>query len=152
MKKSTRHSKLTGDFGEALILYWLSKNGYECARVDHTGIDIIAAKPGAKRRWGISVKCRSRAEGTENSYLGIPVTDFDKVGAACDAFGCTPFIALVIDMGQRVLAFILSVEYFKTIAPPRRRVSAWSMVPKRVNEYLADPKILSFELESRGAW
>jgi hypothetical protein len=26
MKKSTRHSKITGDFAEALVLYWLSKS------------------------------------------------------------------------------------------------------------------------------
>jgi hypothetical protein len=36
--KSTRHSKITGDFAEALVLYWLSRDAFECARVDHTGI------------------------------------------------------------------------------------------------------------------
>lgn len=43
MQKSSRHAKTTGDFGEALVLYWLSRQGYECARVDHTGIDLIAS-------------------------------------------------------------------------------------------------------------
>jgi len=43
--KSTRHSKITGDFAEALVLYWLSRSGFECARVDHTGIDLIARNP-----------------------------------------------------------------------------------------------------------
>ena len=42
INKSTRHAKITGDFGEAVVLYWLSKYGFECAPVDHTGIDIIA--------------------------------------------------------------------------------------------------------------
>lgn len=42
INKSTRHSKITGDFSESLVLYWLSKYGFECALVDHTGIDIIA--------------------------------------------------------------------------------------------------------------
>jgi hypothetical protein len=32
----------SGDFAEHLILYWLSKYGYESARVDHTGIDLTA--------------------------------------------------------------------------------------------------------------
>ena len=38
--KSTRHAKITGDFGEKMVLYWLSKYGFECALVDHTGIEI----------------------------------------------------------------------------------------------------------------
>jgi hypothetical protein len=42
INKSSGHAKITGDFGESLILYWLSKYGFECALVDHTGIDIIA--------------------------------------------------------------------------------------------------------------
>ena len=37
--KSTRHSKITGDFAEGLVLYWLSKYGFECARIDHTRVD-----------------------------------------------------------------------------------------------------------------
>jgi len=44
------HEKLTPlqdcrDFGESLVLYWLSKHGFECAKVDHTGIDLIANNP-----------------------------------------------------------------------------------------------------------
>ena len=40
LKKSTRHSKITGDFAEGLILYLLSKHGFECAKVDHVGMDL----------------------------------------------------------------------------------------------------------------
>jgi hypothetical protein len=29
ISKSTRHSKITGDFAEGLVLYWLSKYGFE---------------------------------------------------------------------------------------------------------------------------
>ena len=46
INKSTRHSKITGNFGEALVLYLLSKFGFESANVDHTGIDIISEKLG----------------------------------------------------------------------------------------------------------
>ncbi len=35
INKSTRHSKNTGDFAENLVLYILSKHGFECANVDH---------------------------------------------------------------------------------------------------------------------
>ena len=73
--KSSRHSKITGDFGEALVLYWLSKHGFECARVDHTGIDIIAKRPHMDEVMGISVKSRSRTPGKEKTYVRIPNDD-----------------------------------------------------------------------------
>lgn len=69
--KSSRHSKITGDFAEALVLYWLSKHGFECARVDHTGIDLIARNPHTAELMGISVKSRSRNPGTERTVLRI---------------------------------------------------------------------------------
>jgi hypothetical protein len=53
--KSSRHSKITGDFAENLILYWLSKYGFECAKVDHTGIDLLARNPVNDELMGISV-------------------------------------------------------------------------------------------------
>lgn len=58
--KSSRHSKITGDFAENIVLYWLSKYGYECARIDHVGVDLIARRPSGKLTMGISVKSRSR--------------------------------------------------------------------------------------------
>ena len=63
MEKSSRHAKIAGDFGEALVLYWLSRSGFECARVDHTGIDLIAKRPRSDELLGISVKTRSRVPG-----------------------------------------------------------------------------------------
>lgn len=45
VSKSSRHSKIAGDFAEALVMYWQSKYGFECAKVDYTGIDIIARNP-----------------------------------------------------------------------------------------------------------
>jgi hypothetical protein len=79
ISKSSRHSKLAGDFGEALVLYWLSKYGFECALVDHTGIDIIANNPLTPEIMGISVKTRTRAEGTEADDVYIPHSQFGKV-------------------------------------------------------------------------
>lgn len=88
MEKSTRHSKITGDFAERLVLYWLSKHGYECAYVDHTGIDIIAAKK--NKKIGISVKSRSRKEGQENDNVLLEKDRFEKAKKACESFGCEP--------------------------------------------------------------
>jgi hypothetical protein len=79
MKKSTRHNTISGDFGEALVLYWLSKFGYECARIDHTGIDLIACKTDGSERMGISVQCRSRYDGTEKESVNLhPFEDTRK--------------------------------------------------------------------------
>src|SRR5215210_5831642 len=100
--KSSRHSKITGDFGEALVLYWLSKYGFECARLDHTGIDLIARNPHTQELMGISVKSRSRSAGTERTSLRIPADNFEKINLACSAFSCTPYFAIVIDGGKQL--------------------------------------------------
>ena len=76
--KSSRHSKITGDFGERLILYWLSKYGFECTFVDHTGIDLLARNPRTEELMGISVKSRSRNKGTEKTEVTIQKENFTK--------------------------------------------------------------------------
>jgi hypothetical protein len=35
--KSSRHSKIIGEFGEPFLCNWLSRSGFEVAVVDHTG-------------------------------------------------------------------------------------------------------------------
>ena len=81
--KSSRHSKIAGDFGETLVLYWLSKYGFECASVDHTGIDLIARHPRRSEVMGISVKSRTRTPGKESDYVIVKTGDFEKVKTAC---------------------------------------------------------------------
>jgi hypothetical protein len=150
LTKSSRHSKITGDFGEAMVLYLLSRHGFECARVDHTGIDLIARRPNSKEVLGISVKSRSRQTGTENSHLALPHEGFVKAKAACDAFGCTPYLALVIDAGDRIRVFLLSLRHLQKLFPGGRKVSAWQMSDSFLKKYYADPKIAIFELATRG--
>lgn len=95
--KSSRHSKITGDFAERLVLYWLSKHGFESALVDHTDLDIIARNLVNKELMGISVKSRSRNAGTENTVLRIDRKQVPSLDLACRAFGCKPYIAVVVD-------------------------------------------------------
>jgi hypothetical protein len=52
IKKSSRHSTITGDFAERLVLYWLTKYGFECAYGDHLRVDIIARNPNNKELMG----------------------------------------------------------------------------------------------------
>jgi hypothetical protein len=84
IEKSTRHSKIAGDFGEAVLLYWLSRSGFECARVDHTGIDLIARRPDSSQVLGISVKSHTRLPGRESATLNIERTAITKASTACD--------------------------------------------------------------------
>lgn len=152
--KSTRHSKITGNFCEDLTLYWLSKYGFECANVDHTGIDIIARNPHTNEVMGISVKGRSRAEGTEGTYIGIPNDNFDKVEKACKAFNCVPYFSIVVDEEDKIYVFILSMKHLLQLFPKGDRIIAWKMNPKHLEGYYKDPeiKICEFNYKTHSWW
>jgi Holliday junction resolvase-like predicted endonuclease len=153
INKSTRHAKITGDFGETLVLYWLSKYGFECAPVDHTGIDIIARNPHTREIMGISVKSRSRAEGTEEDYLSIPNDNFAKAEAACAAFGCVPYFSIVVDAGEVIRGFILPMSKLLALFPKGKAASDWKMTEPYLKRYAADPEIQAFEFRTKtGKW
>lgn len=144
--KSTRHAKITGDFAEALVLYWLSRNAFECALIDHTGVDLLARNPFTRELMGISVKSRSRYRGTENDAVSLPTSDFEKVDAACKAFGCFPYYAIVVDGGSWIRLFLVSLAHLKNIAKPGKGKIHWGMNPKNIEQYRVDPEIKSVEL------
>jgi len=149
VSKSTRHAKITGDFGETLVLYWLSKYGFECAPVDHTGIDIIARNPYTQEVLGISVKSRSRTEGTEKEYVSIPNDNFGKADAACKAFGCVPYFAVVVDAGDTIRGFILSMARLLTLYPKGKTAAGWKMSDEHLRQYESDPDIKTFEFKTK---
>jgi hypothetical protein len=142
--KSSRHSKITGDFAEALVVYWLSKYGFECARVDHTGIDVIARNPHTQELLGISVKSRSRSTGTEKTHVRISNDAFDKADVACGAFGCFPWFAIVVDAASTINGYLLSMKHLLEIHPKGETSCSWSMSPKWLEQYAADPAIMRF--------
>jgi|ERR1700722_2234108 len=153
IKKSTRHPKIAGDFGEAMILYWLSKHGFECAKVDHTGIDLIANNPHTKEVMGISVKSRTRSPDTEEEFVKIDATNFQKMKDACNAFGCRPYFAIVVDANPTIRIFITSMEHVLDMYPIKKANSGWRMSPNALTAYANDDKIMSFELEIKpGNW
>jgi len=149
ISKSTRHAKITGDFGETVVLYWLSKYGFECAAVDHTGIDIIARNPHTKEVMGISVKSRSRSEGAEDEYVSIPNDNFDKAKAACAAFGCVPYFAIVVDAGNVIQGFIVPMKRLLAIFPKRKNGSGWKMTERYLKQYKVMPDIKTFEFRTK---
>jgi hypothetical protein len=147
--KSSRHSKIAGDFGETLVLYWLSKSGFECARVDHTGIDLIARHPRKSEVMGISVKSRTRTPGTESEYVIIRSGDFGKVKAACKAFGCAPYFAIVVDADSIIRVFITTMEHFLELFPlTSSGGSGWKMSDAYLAQYSSDPNVAMFELRA----
>lgn len=154
IQKSSRHSKITGDFAEHLILYWLSKYGFECAKVDHTGIDLIARNPITDEIMGISVKSRSRNEGKEGQYLHIANENFSKIDSACKAFGCVPYFAMVIDEETTIKVFILSqtklLEYF----PMSQNSVGWKMTKAWIERYNSDNQIIkiNFNYNTNNWW
>jgi len=146
IKKSSRHPKITGDFAESMVLYWLSKYGFECVKVDHTGIDLIAVNPKTKELMGISVKSRSRNKGKEGQYVSIPVKNFEKVKKACNDFNCIPYFAILVDEENTIWIYITSMKHLLNLFPLGNRVSGWKMTEKHKKNYLKDNEIFTIKI------
>lgn len=152
VKKSTRHSKIAGDFGESLLLYWLSKHGFECAKVDHTGIDLIANNPHTNEVMGISIKSRTRLAGKATESVTIPSDDFEKIEAACKAFRCSPYFAIVVDAQDLIKVFITTRAHLLELFQ-KKTGCYWKMSRAYLERYARDPQIMTFELQTkRGQW
>jgi Holliday junction resolvase-like predicted endonuclease len=148
IRKSTRHSKITGDFAESLVLYWLSKHGFECAKVDHTGMDLIARNPHTDELMGISVKSRSRNTGTEHDVVRLGAPDEAlKLSIACKAFACKPYFAIVVDAGTTIRCYIAPLARV-TARSKKRKHLYWPMSQKHLDQYNADQQLVAFEFES----
>jgi Holliday junction resolvase-like predicted endonuclease len=143
--KSSRHSKITGNFAEHLVLYWLSKHGLECAYIDHVGIDILARNKITKELMGISVKSRSRNKGKEGQYMSIPNENIQKIDDACRTFQCKPYFAIVIDEDEMIKIFILSKEKILEYFPMGNSVIGWKMSNKWIKIYENDDSIIKIE-------
>jgi hypothetical protein len=144
-----KHSLWSGR-REALVLYWLSKSGYECARVDHTGIDVIACKKDGSERMGISVQGRSRYAGTEKASVNLH--PFEDARKACAVFDLTPFSAIVVDEGSVIRCFLLALDHLESIATGSMGGQRyWLMTENFLNKCRADPEIRWFELELTGS-
>jgi hypothetical protein len=148
-KKSSRHSKIAGDFAEGLVLYWLSKYGYECARIDHTGIDLIARSPNGPKVLGISVKCRDRYDHRETASVNLPADGIVKARKTCEAFDCLPYYAIVVDAAAAIRCFVLPLDHLEAVAGGTRGAQRyWRMGSKDISRYAADPLVQCFILQT----
>jgi Holliday junction resolvase-like predicted endonuclease len=152
IRKCSNHKKIAGDYGESLVLYWLSKYGFESAKVDHTGIDLIANNPHTKEVMGISVKSRTRLDGKETESVTIYADDFEKIDVACEAFHCKPYFAIVVDAKDLIKVFIISKPDFLKLFPTKA-TSNWKMSKPYLERYAINKEIMSFEFQVKwGNW
>jgi hypothetical protein len=147
MYPSSRHAKITGDFAEAMVLYWLSKSGHECARVDHTGIDLIASKPKMGLFMGISVKSRCRRPGTEGDSVKLLPLDVQKARKACEAWRLIPYFAIVVDAAATIRGFLISADHLEASYSRKGKVGYWRMSKRDLANYAKDLQVKSFSLQ-----
>ena len=143
--KSSRHQKIIGNFGENLITNWLSRSGFEVILVDHTGIDIIAYHKKMEKRIGITVKSRTRNEGTEKTSVTIfsKESDRQKVLDACEAFGCEPWIGIYVEMLDSAEVYLLSLDHYdkRYRFEGNTSTASWKMKEKDKKKYSEDPEV-----------
>jgi hypothetical protein len=93
-----------------IVLYYLSRYGFECARIDHTGIDLLARAKNESRPRGISVKTASRIESRKNKPSRLSPIILDEATKACEAFNAEPYIAIVFDGIEHMCILLRSVQ------------------------------------------
>lgn len=127
MSKSSRFSRVSGQFGETLVAYLLSKNNFEVAQVDHSGLGILAYHRKSKRRLGISVQNRTRSSESANWSVNFPLADLRHLKKACQVFSAEPYVAAVVDRlvdpGSRDISlWIVPLEKAKTLNTKRKKL------------------------------
>lgn len=146
IEKSSRHSKIIGEFGEAFLCNWLSRSGFEVTIVDHTGVDIMAYRRTNGRRLGITVKSRTRDAGKEAASVNVffkRKDDRGKLKAACEAFNCEPWVAVYVEMATSADLYLTSLEHFDQAYCPSKScaIDAWKMGEKQKRTYEADNNV-----------
>ena len=154
--RGERHSKITGDFGEHFLLYFLSKFSHETALIDYTGIDILATNKSDEKRMGISVKSRSRKKG-KHSLDGCTVkgNEYAKIIRSCNYFNCEPWICFLIDRPNEnndigyIYLFLIPLDVLIKIYPrfQKKQEFTFSMTKKKIEEYQSNPNIYKMKFE-----
>ncbi|MED4990137.1 hypothetical protein [Parageobacillus toebii] len=146
--KSERHKDIAGKFGEYFVLYYLSKNNFECVKFDYVGIDLFAQhNEDESEKWGISVKLFN----TQNQTKGILKNTITKAESSCKKFGWKPYIAMVFDRENEIDIFlcptyVLREDGFLHMSKTKYR---WSFREEYWKKYKKhkDVHFLSFKLD-----
>jgi len=155
IKKSERHSKYIGQFGEALVCNMLSRSGFEIMLVDHVGIDIVAHRSDIGRI-GISVKSRTRSSGAnEQTSVNLFRSKDEGLEKMCKFFDLDPWIAVYVETESSADLYLTSLENFREKYAGREdlTVLAWKMKMKQRREYSLDPNVMHLRIEfSQNNW
>ncbi|MBI2917922.1 MAG: hypothetical protein HYY01_07980 [Chloroflexi bacterium] len=148
--KSSRHSKIIGDLGERLICNWLSRSGFEVAILDHTGLDIIAAKD--NRRLGITVKSRTRSRNPNEEVTVFKKDDAKKLRDACTAFNCEPWVGIYVETQVETQdggdVYLTSVRNYESKYLVRENKQGdWKMTARAKLEYGKDPDVMHIAIQ-----
>ncbi len=148
INKSSRHSKIVGNFGENLICNLLSKSGFESVLVDHTGLDIIAYNQSIGRI-GITVKSRTRNKGKEGtSVILFKKNDRQKLLDACNAFACMPWIAIYVETSDYADIYLTSLENYEKYRNTKKTVTDnWGMGAKNKQIYDSDKDVKHIRID-----
>lgn len=153
IEKSSRHSKIIGNFGENLLCNFLSRSGFEVSIVDHTGLDIIAYHKKSKRRLGITVKSRTRDSEKDNSSVNIfsyqDKNDKKKLVDACEYFNCEPWIGIYVETENYADFYLISLEHYESNYKTKdnKAIDDWKMTEKHKEEYINDKYIWKIHID-----
>ena len=154
IKKSSRHQKIIGDFGEHLVCNWLSRSGFEVTLIDHTGIDIIAYNPHTNERLGITVKSRTRVKGQEEGAVNLffyrkGKNDRKRLLNACKYFACEPWIAVYVETADYADLYLTSLKNYdrKYRGGADRAIDDWKMTGRHKKRYDRDEQVMHIRVD-----
>lgn len=145
MDKSKRHAKITGDFGEYFVLYLLSKNSFECARIDYVGIDLYAKSNKSGKTIGVSVKTKTL--NSKKPSQGITIDSIERAKKACDVFGIEPYLAVVFDQEEHITVIMFPVDKIDEFCTSSKTKIRLDLRPKALNNYKNHPEVYYMRLK-----
>lgn len=148
VRKSTRHQKIIGDYGESLVCNWLSRSGFEVSIVDHTGIDIVAYNPENKTRYGLTIKSRTRNVGKETTHVNLFLAEEIKnIQEACNSFGCDEaWIVVYIETAKYADLFLVNLDHYLYNYYNNTKNVDWKMSKKYLDKYVSDENVLHLHM------
>lgn len=120
-------------------------------------MDLIASRPNANQRLGITVKSRTRTskKETESVYI-FREGDRDKLDAACKAFGCEAWIAVYVECADKADLFLTSLDHYdrRYRSKQERVIDAWKMTEEQKLKYRRDPMVrhIGIEFKAENWW
>ena len=146
IEKSSRHSKIVGDFGEALVANLLSRSGFEVIHADHVGFDLIAFRVDIGRL-GISVKSRTRGrQGTEDVSVNLFDVADAKLEKSCLDFGLIPWVAVYVETESSGDLYLTSLENYKNKHVGGKKMLVWNMKQQHRDGYAQDQGVMHFQM------